>query len=61
MKHFRVALYPGDGIGREVLTEAVRVLDCVQASLGDFRLETAELPWGSDYYFKHGELGSLDA
>jgi isocitrate/isopropylmalate dehydrogenase len=27
MKHFRVALYPGDGIGREVLTAAVRVLD----------------------------------
>ena len=26
MKHLRIALYPGDGIGPEVITQAVRVL-----------------------------------
>ena len=29
MAHFRIALLPGDGIGGEVIGQAVRVLDAV--------------------------------
>ena len=44
----KVAVVPGDGIGREVVAEAVRVLD----RLGGVELE--ELPWGADYYLRTG-------
>jgi tartrate dehydrogenase/decarboxylase/D-malate dehydrogenase len=53
MKQFRIAFWPGDGIGKEVLPEAARVLRSVQECLGSFRLEMIDIPWGSDYYFKH--------
>jgi len=39
---------PGDGIGREVVAEATRVL----RYLGGVDLE--ELPWGADYYLQTG-------
>jgi len=39
---------PGDGIGREVVAEATRVL----RHLGGVELE--ELPWGADYYLQTG-------
>ncbi len=41
MQTFRIAVLPGDGIGPEVMTEALRVLDVVQAQFG-FRLELTE-------------------
>ncbi len=56
MNRFRIALYPGDGIGREVVAEAVRGLRAVEQRLGGFHLEFTELPWGSDYYFEHGSV-----
>jgi len=56
MQSLRIALYPGDGIGKEVLAEAVRVLDHVQRLCGDFELHKTLLPWGADYYFAHGQV-----
>ena len=43
-----VGVIPGDGIGREVVAEATRVL----RHLGGVELE--ELPWGADYYLQTG-------
>ena len=45
----RVAVIPGDGIGREVIAEAVAILNAV----GD--LELHQLPWGADHYLATGE------
>jgi 3-isopropylmalate dehydrogenase len=44
-----IAVIPGDGIGREVTTEAVRILTAV----GDIDLEP--LPWGADHFLATGE------
>ncbi len=60
MKSFRIALYPGDGIGPEVMAEAIRVLECAQELSGEFHLETTRLPWGADYYFQHGRMAPDD-
>lgn len=60
MKTLRIALYPGDGIGPEVMAEAVRVLECAQELSGDFHLETTHLPWGADYYFQQGRVAPDD-
>jgi len=43
-----VAVIPGDGIGKEVIAEAVKVLDIV----GGVRLQ--HLPWSADYYLHTG-------
>jgi 3-isopropylmalate dehydrogenase len=49
----RVAVIPGDGIGKEVTAEAVRVLQAVSDSAGR-RLELTELPWSADHYLTTG-------
>jgi tartrate dehydrogenase/decarboxylase/D-malate dehydrogenase len=56
MKSFRIAVYPGDGIGPEVIDQAVRVLKRIEEIDGSFRLDMTRLPWGSNYYFEHGTL-----
>src|SRR6185436_9331717 len=50
----RVAVIPGDGIGVEVIAQAVRVLEAVSEVSGR-RLRTTPLPWGADHYLKTGE------
>lgn len=63
MRSLRIALYPGDGIGPEVLAQAVRVLEEVRECIGGFVLQMTSLPWGGDYYFEHGRAapdGFLD-
>ena len=44
----RVAIIPGDGIGRDVVAEVVPIL----RALGDLQLE--QLPWSADYYLQTG-------
>ena len=46
-------MIPGDGIGKEVTAEAVRVLQAVSDSAGR-RLELTELPWSADHYLTTG-------
>jgi 3-isopropylmalate dehydrogenase len=49
----RVAVIPGDGIGKDVTAEAVKVLRAV-AEKSDRRLELESLPWGADHFLKTG-------
>jgi tartrate dehydrogenase/decarboxylase / D-malate dehydrogenase len=56
VKTFDIALLPGDGIGHEVLVEAIRGLHAVEQRLGNFHLQFTEFPWASDYYFDHGKV-----
>jgi len=52
----RVAVIPGDGIGREVMPEALRVLDVVSRRFG-VQLDCRHIDWAScDYYAKHGKM-----
>jgi 3-isopropylmalate dehydrogenase len=49
----RVAIIPGDGIGPEVIHQAVRVLKHLQ-STHNFDLELVHFDWGADKFLKHG-------
>ncbi len=49
MKTYRIALIPGDGIGHEVVPQAVRV---IEAAASDFRLEFVPFEWGCEYYLR---------
>jgi len=52
----RIAVIPGDGVGKEVVPEGLKV---VQA-LG-LPLEFEEFPWGCDYYARTGHMMPEDA
>ena len=52
---YRVALIPGDGIGLEVVPEAVRVLKEL-ANRFSFRMEFTEFPYSCRYHAEHGVM-----
>jgi len=56
MKKFRVAVYPGDGIGPEVTTQAVHVLRAVESKQKAWSLELTEFPWGAAYFRQYGKV-----
>jgi tartrate dehydrogenase/decarboxylase / D-malate dehydrogenase len=56
---YAIACIPGDGIGKEVLPEGMRVLDRVAALYG-FTLHWAEFPWSCEYYSKTGAMMPAD-
>jgi 3-isopropylmalate dehydrogenase len=49
----RIAVIPGDGIGKEVTPEAVKVLRAVAAA-AKRPLEFVEFDWGADKYLREG-------
>lgn len=56
MKRYRVAAIPGDGIGKEVLPEGVRVLDAAAKKFG-FAFDWNWIGWAScDWYLAHGQM-----
>jgi tartrate dehydrogenase/decarboxylase/D-malate dehydrogenase len=56
VKTYEIAIYPGDGIGLEVIEQAVRVLETVQALSGGFALKMTHLPWGANYWAETGRV-----
>ena len=56
MREHRIAAIPADGIGPEVISAGLEVLDAVAARDGGFRLAVDHYAWGSDWYRKHGAL-----
>jgi tartrate dehydrogenase/decarboxylase/D-malate dehydrogenase len=53
---YNIAVIPGDGIGKEVMPEALRVLQVVAARFG-FQLNLTPIEWAScDYYQTHGQM-----
>ena len=55
-KAFRIAAIAGDGIGKEVLPEGLRVLERA-ASLWNLNLSIEVLDWAHcDYYLEHGQM-----
>jgi 3-isopropylmalate dehydrogenase len=53
MSEIRVAVVPGDGIGVDVIAEAVRVLEAVAASAGR-KARLTSFEWGADHFLKTG-------
>src|SRR3954465_8285099 len=50
---FKIAVIPGDGIGKEVTAEAVKVIEAVGKKFG-CRFELEHLPWSADYFLQTG-------
>ena len=55
MKPHRIAVMPGDGIGKEVVPEGLRVLEAVAAKF-NVEFDFQHFDWSCDYYAKHGRM-----
>ncbi len=56
MKTYTIAAIPADGIGPEVISAGLTVLDALAARDGGFRLDVTQFDWGSDHYRAHGRM-----
>ena len=54
-KNHKIALIPGDGIGREVMPEGVRVLKAVSSKFG-IKLDWTEFEWSCETFLKTGKM-----
>lgn len=54
MKTYRIAIIPGDGIGREVVPAGRQVLETLSGP--HFHLEFEDFDWGGDYYRRNGAM-----
>jgi tartrate dehydrogenase/decarboxylase/D-malate dehydrogenase len=55
----KIAVIAGDGIGKEVMPEGLRVMDTI-ARLHGISFEWDVLDWSSDHYVKHGTMMPAD-
>jgi tartrate dehydrogenase/decarboxylase/D-malate dehydrogenase len=60
MDPFSIAVIPGDGVGREVVPAALRVLDRIEAQF-QVRFDRQQFDWGAEYYVRHGRMMPADA
>ena len=54
-KIVKIALIPGDGIGKEVMPESVRVLEAAASKYG-LKLEWTEFDWSCETYLETGQM-----
>src|SRR5512135_641849 len=51
----RIAVIPGDGIGKEVMPEGMRAVEAAARRFG-IAIEWREFAWDCDHYVKHGRM-----
>jgi tartrate dehydrogenase/decarboxylase/D-malate dehydrogenase len=56
LKTYRIALYPGDGIGPEVLDAALEVVEAARHTVGGFDIQYQRFDWGMAYFDRHGQV-----
>jgi len=55
----RIAVIPGDGIGKEVMPEGIRVLEAAGKRFG-IQFQWKFFPWGCEHYLSCGEMMPAD-
>jgi tartrate dehydrogenase/decarboxylase/D-malate dehydrogenase len=60
LKTFKIAVIAGDGVGPEVISEGIKILDKAASLDGGFKFEFTEFPWGCEYYLKTGRMMAED-
>ncbi len=60
MRHYNIAVLPGDGIGAEVIPAGIEVLRAVTEVDGGFKVETQSFDWGSNRYLREHDMMPKD-
>ena len=55
MKSYRIAIIAGDGIGKEVIPESIKVLEAIAAQCG-FCFKYDNYDYSCEHYMKHGKM-----
>jgi 3-isopropylmalate dehydrogenase len=53
-KKYKISVLPGDGIGKEVIPEAVRVMHAAKDAVGGITIEDITIECGGEYYEREG-------
>ena len=61
MRQFEIAVFPGDGIGTEVMPPCVALLEAVTERIGGFALHFVHCEAGADLYRRTGEALPAEA
>jgi tartrate dehydrogenase/decarboxylase/D-malate dehydrogenase len=56
----KILLFPGDGVGKEVVDEAAKCLRRLESALGTFVLEMVEVNWGVAHWKQTGRVAPVD-
>ncbi|MHA2379392.1 MAG: isocitrate/isopropylmalate dehydrogenase family protein [Candidatus Thorarchaeota archaeon] len=59
-KRYKISVLPGDGIGKEVIPEAVRVMYAAKEIVGGIHIEDHTFDCGGEYYLREGREWSVD-
>ena len=58
---YKIAVLPGDGIGRDVVPEAIRVIEAAIVKVGGIQIDIHEFEAGGQYYLQSGREWSQEA
>jgi tartrate dehydrogenase/decarboxylase/D-malate dehydrogenase len=61
MGKYTIAVIPGDGVGKEVVDEGIRVMETLGVLDNNLAFAFVRFDWGSDYYFRNGRMMPEDA
>jgi len=56
MNTYKIAAIPGDGIGKEITPEGMRVLDFVGEITGEFKIKWQYFHWSCDYFEEYDRM-----
>ena len=56
MKSYKIVAIPGDGIGGEVVSVGVEVLNALAQKDGTFEFQVDRFDWGREHYKKYGTM-----
>jgi len=59
MASYSIAVIPGDGVGKEISDEALKICSAAAQKHG-FAMEFQTFDWGCDYYLTHGRMNPDD-
>lgn len=59
MNTYKIAVIPGDGIGKEVIPEGIKILETISAHF-DITFQWDEHNWSCEYYAKTGKMMPSD-
>jgi len=52
----RIAVIPGDGVGKEVIPEGIKCLKALSEIIETVQFDFQYFPWSSEYYLHHGRM-----
>ncbi|MCP4074020.1 MAG: tartrate dehydrogenase [Hyphomicrobiales bacterium] len=56
MNRYKLAVIPGDGIGKEVISAGLEILEAISSRDGGFEFDITHMDWGSERYLSTGKF-----